>query len=473
MRGWWGRVAAGVVVVAAAAGLWIWSGRGAAPQQLEVPLLTASPADIVGIEVRKLEGESRLARTPAGWQLTGVVADHVDSARVVPLLRSLAAATAGPEIPGADPDDNRFGFAGEQAVELLLTFRDQPAVRLGMGARNPVTGHVYARGAGRAGVFVVAGPLLDLWTTVPDAVRLRRLLPSFPRAAVDTVRILARGAAEPLLIARAEGRWWLRRDASSLGTRVARYQEFYADRRRVDAAGTWIQGGDRPLSSLIYEVSETPLTEFAATGTGSSFGVTVGLDPPYRAIELMLAGGERHRIELGELQADDRVWARRGTSIVATQPVALRTAESPYADFADLGAFSFAFARADSFSLDGLLTGVADPDSAGRWLAHDPAGKPLAVAPRDAGNLLADMQVAFDRLPALEVLPPAAADPLQAAERYTVTAWLPGGRRHDLALGRLQDGRPAVWDHADGKVLVVAQEVLISMRAVRLSLAGR
>jgi hypothetical protein len=96
-------------------------------------------------------------------------------------------------------------------------------------------------------------------------------------------------------------------------------------------------------------------------------------------VELVLSSGRRHRIELGEVQDDDVVWARRGQSVVATQAAALRTVEGPFVDFADLGAFSFAFVRADSYSLDGLLTGRADPDSAGRWLPVGKAGGTLPI----------------------------------------------------------------------------------------------
>ena len=149
MRRWWWRLAASVAVAAVAVVLWIWSGRGATKDPAETPLLRSSPAGIVAIEVRKPDGASRLARADTGWHLTGVVADLVDSSRVRPLLNSLAAATAGPEIPGADADDRRFGFADPDAVELVLTFRDGQSLQLGMGAQNPVTGHVYARGAGR------------------------------------------------------------------------------------------------------------------------------------------------------------------------------------------------------------------------------------------------------------------------------------------------------------------------------------
>ena len=288
------------------------------------------------------------------------------------------------------------------------------------------------------------------------------------------MRIFARDVAQPLLIARADGGWWVREPASGLGTRVARYQQFYRDRRRTDAAGTWVLAEDRAVNSLIYEVSESPVKGFVPAGTDGDVAPEVGLEPPYRAVELTLAGGERHRIELGEVQDDDVVWARRGESVVATMATALATAEGPFVDFADLGAFSFAFARADSYSLDGLLTGRADPDSAGRWLPVGKAGGTLPIGPRAAMNLLSDMQVALDRLAALEILPPAATDPLATKERYTVTAWLPGGRRHDLGLGRLRDsGRPAVWDPVDGKVLLVSQEILISLRAVRTSLGAR
>jgi hypothetical protein len=473
MRRWLWRVAAGAAVVAVAVVLWVWSGRGTPKEAAETPLLRSSPADIVVIEVRKLEGASRLERTDAGWRLTGLVADHVDSSRVPQLLRSLALATMGPDIPGATPADGRFGFAEVDAVELLLTFRDGHTMQLGMGAQNPVTKLVYARGAGRDGVFVVTGPLRDLWTTVPDAVRLRRLLPPFARAEVDTVRIFARGSAQPLLIARADGGWWVREPASGLGTRVARYQQFYRDRRRVDAAGTWVLAEDRELSGLIYEVGETPVTGFAPAGAEAAVAQETGLEPPYRAVELVLASGARHRLELGEEQDDDVVWARRGTSVVATSAVALRTIEKPFADFADLGAFSFAFAHADSFNLDGLLAGRADPDSVGRWLPLGKPGTTLPIGPRVASSLLSDMQVALDGMSAVEVLPPSATDPLQAGERYTVTAWLSGGRRHDIALGRLRDGNlPAAWDPADGKVLLVSEEILISLRAVRTSLRG-
>lgn len=464
----WMRAAVGVVVVVAGVALWIWSGRGTTPGDFEVPLLPIDARTITRIEIHQIEGTSVLERGPEGWRLSGASADYVDSAAVRPFLRAFATATAGREIPGAEPADSRFSFGG--GIDLLLTTDDGHDVPLGIGAENPVTGLAYARGAGRAGVFVVAGPLRNLLLTLPDAVRLRQLLPPFARADVETVRVFGRGAAQPLLIARDAGRWWLRQPAAGLGSQVERYQQYYDDRRRADGGVAWVLASDRALGSLIYQVSESPVKAFVPISAEPDIAAEMGLDPPYRGAELVLARGERYRLDLGEAQEDGAVWARRGDRVLATTRQALQTVESPFAEFANRGAFTFLFAQADSFNVDQQLSGRADPDSVGRWLVSPGARGLLPDQPRAAQNLLSDLQVAFDGLQLREVLPPATTDPLEPQERFTVTAWMPGGVRHDVALGRLRaDGRPAAWEPDTGKLLTVSEEILISLRAVRVS----
>lgn len=478
----WMRAAIGVAVVAAGVALWIWSGRGTEPGDFEVPLLPIDAQTIVRIEIHQIEGTSVLERThDGGWSLTGVVADYADSGAVRPFLRVLGAATAGGEIPGATPADSRFGFTG--GIELLLVTGAGQNVTLGIGALNQVTGLAYARGAGRAGVFVVAGPLRERLLTLPDAVRLRQLLPRFARADVETVRIFGRGASQPLLIARDGGRWWMREPAAGLGPLVARYQQFHDDRRRSEAGTTWVLASDRALSSLIFEVSETPVKAFVPAPAEADVAAEMGLDPPYRSVELLLAQGQRFRLDLGEAQEDQTVWARRGDRVLATTRLALHTIESPFAEFAYRGAFTFLFAQADSFAIDQRLIGRADPDSVGRWLVGPDARGVRPEHPRLVQNLLSDMQVAFDGLQMLDVLPPATADPLQPQEHFMVTAWVPGAAaaaasdaavvRHDIHLGRLRtDGRAAAWEPATGKLLTVSEEILISLRALRLGAAG-
>ena len=104
-------------------------------------------------------------------------------------------------------------------------------------------------------------------------------------------------------------------------------------------------------------------------------------------------------------------------------------------------------------------------------MAETPPGWRAVFGPETTADHLADVQTYLDRLECLEVLGPAADSPLEGDQRWRVRASLPRGRTAEVWLGRLGDGRAVAWDTADGKLVTVPEEILVTLRNLRGDLA--
>ncbi len=492
MRRWILRTLAVLIAVAAGAWLWTWSqperpGRGLAGG----PLFDAAAADVVSLEIRRPTGASTLERRGDGWVLTGQVDDpFVDPDRAQAVLTALMTGEGQPVLPGTEPDARRFGFGGPASLELALRLRGGGRERLALGDASEVAGMIYASGAGRPGVFGIGGGLYARLARLPDSVRLARVLPPVRAADLDSLRLGRRGGATWLFAPDEHQRWWLRRPGgtASLVGDAARYHGQYQDRRRDDGGVVWLLADERRLREVVYRASDTAVAGFPAPGeiTGPVLA-DAGLQPPYRTLTLHRTGGDPWRLELGEEQqaAHNTVMVRRETALVVARGPALRPLEGPLSDFLDLGALSFRPGAADSFRVDGadrpviVAQRAADPQARrdeleSIWDAVAPPGWELVFGPVAARNQASDLQITLDRLEARRILPPASEDPLAATPRWRLRAWLPDGRAPEVWFGRLAaDQRPAVWDPADGKVIVVPEEILVTLRNLQQGLRRR
>jgi hypothetical protein len=192
-------------------------------------------------------------------------------------------------------------------------------------------------------------------------------------------------------------------------------------------------------------------------------------------------------VAVGELQEGARASAlvlREGALVVA-DAVVLEPLEGPLSEFLDLGALSFRPEQADSFRVDTpqrpVLWADRAPDAEARredlesiWDPVTPPGWRFVHGAEVMADQATDLQLTFDRLQTVEVLPPRRDDPLAADLRWRLRAWLPGGRAHEVWFGTLAaTGEPAVWEPADGKLLRIDGEILVTLRNLELALGRR
>jgi hypothetical protein len=247
---------------------------------------------------------------------------------------------------------------------------------------------------------------------------------------------------------------------------------------------------------VVFRASDTAVMGFAAPAEVTPQLLDAsGLTPPYRTLALHRRAGAAWRLELGEMQTEPRqsVLARRQGALVIARGEALLPLEGPLSAFLDLGALSFRPGAADSFRVDApdrpvvwarraadpAARRAADPETRravleSPWDVVVPPGWELTFGPEAAADHAADLATHLDRLEATAVRGPAPADPLAPQPRWRVRAWLPDGRTPTAWLGRLADGgAPAAWDPADGKVLEIPAEILVTLRNLENGLRRR
>ena len=488
MTRWIVRTAVAVALGAAAFGLWSWSSSDGPGRGVQGgPLFDFTVDQVSALEIRRPGVDGRIERTADGWTLTGDIPDFVDADRFEPILDQVVAGNGFPVIAGTDPDARRYGFGSEGSVELVFHLQGGGRDRLALGDANPVSEMIYASGAGRTGVFGIDGGLYSMMVRLPHSVRLAHVLPKTALADLDSLRILRRDD-EPLRFARSGGRWWLQLTGGegAMVGKVGRYHHRYDDRREMRDGALWLVADEPRLRDAVYRASSTVVVGFpTADMTTPASLAEVGLDPPYRGIDLYRHGRDASwRLEFGEEQIDERkvVWVRREGTPVIVRSEALHPLEGAVSDFVDLGALSVRIEAADSLRVDGpdrpLLWGDKASDSAARrevfesvWDPVIPAGWRPGFDLETSADHLSDVQMHLDRLGCLAILDKVADDPLAAKERWRVRAWFPDGSRYEAWLGRLADSGDAVlWEPADGKVLRIDGEILVTLRNLRASL---
>lgn len=480
---------AAILALAVGVLLWRWSAPSASDHGLlGGPLFSFAPDEVVELEIRRVDGTSRLVRQDARWRLEGQVSDLVDADRMDHALRSLTGGQGLAVLPGTEPDARRFGFGTERSVELVFHLRGGGRQRLALGDVAPASDQVYASGAGRAGVFGVPGGYYATVVGMPDAVRLLRLLPPRTLTDVHAIELGRRHAPTWRFEPRDDGDWWVRLPGglADLVGLAADYQARFADRRRDEDGATWIQADQRRLADLVFRVTDTAVRGFVPVAEQTdALLVDLGLQPAYRTVAL-IEDDHRWDVALGEAQEQEKaVLARRQGALVITRLEALLPTEGPLSEFLDLGALGFRLADADSFRIDQPdrphLWGrrVPPPENPDRayhcpWQAVLPPGWMFTRDAETTNNHLFDVQVALDRMDMLGLQEPAARDPLVGPDRWRVRSWFPDGVSREFWLGRSgQAGEPVLWDPSTGRVAVIDEVMLVTLRNLRIDLRAR
>ncbi|MEZ4387463.1 MAG: DUF4340 domain-containing protein [Candidatus Krumholzibacteriia bacterium] len=475
------------IILALLMGLLLWRWSAPADQDRGLhggPMFSFKPAAVERLEVRRALGTDVLVREPGGWRLEGQVEDLVDAERMDTALAVLVEADAFPVLPGTEPDARRFGFGGEGAIELIFHLAGGGRERLALGDVAPVSDQIYASGAGRRGVFGVGGGLYAVAVRLPDSVRLPRLLPPLTLADVDSLTLGRRDGASWRFRRGADGRWWCRLEGgvADLAGLAAAYHTRFTDRRLAEPDGTWVQADRRRLADLVFRATDTAVTGFVpAAGATPDLLADYGLLPAYRTLDLH-QGPDTWSVAFGELQEADRVMARRQRALVITRAEALAPAEGFLGEFLDLTALGYRLADADSLHVDEpdrpLLWGRRAPDPRARfearqsgWDAAVPPGWTLTFGAETTANHIDDLQVTLDRLGMIDLLPTSAVDPLAAEPRWRVRGWFGDGSVREAWLGRHRvTGQPVLWAPATGRVAVVDEVMLVTLRSLRADL---
>ena len=504
-----------LVLVLSAGVLWkIRSDRPAQDYTLGGPLLTYTLEEIEGLLLTRGRAQYRLDKAgPETWTLTGAITDFVDTPAMEKVLQQIISAGGGGLLPGTEPEDRRYEFNGPAAIRLTVFAADGEAISLALGTTNPVTGLVYASGAGRRSCFPVTPEFRNLLAGLPDGIRTKTLLPPFPLQSVTDVSF-SDGRSETRLF-RHQGRWWLLAEDSALtglDLSARAYQALYSDRRWERDDGLWILADPNAVSLLVYEVSSPVVRQFVTPGLASATLADWNLDPPYRRVVLSGPGlnpasrygpSDRLIVDFGLSLDGVSVPLRRLENVLLADEHSLRSLERPIAELAETDAMDFPVILADSVTVKfegrDVLRGHRDPELFARilkemnndldrvegrrsWLLDYPAvhhmGKLVNVRVR---NLVVDL----DRMPILAVLPPVADDqvflPKNRAQILLFVSDEGGARTEVLEIGWLdperlppesgplvrteEEGQPVgLWRPATGQLLQVPSQILVTIR---------
>jgi hypothetical protein len=433
------------------------------------------------------------------WTLGGAVHDWVDPVRMGIQLGKLAAAEGGRILPGTEPEDRRYGFNAAGSVRVALYDQDGGEERLALGEKNPVTGHVYASGAGRPGCFPVLAETRDALAGLPEAARLATLLPAIPFADLDTLTV--RRGRHTDVLERHDGRWWLKVpgwDAPALPQRVRDYHRLYGDRRRQDERGRWVMADERAVALLAYEAGQTQVKRLVPPGDAAAALARWQLAEPGRVVTLAGKGidpdpttGDPDHLTIGfgpPLDAQTVPAVRRGNPLLTTE-LALVTLEAPAGDLALATALTERALLADEIEIATAAGPLLRMRREDRDFRNDERMQwdqvlPLPEAGAERPHLVArNVVVDLDRLPILAVLPPTDSKRILRDEgRVTIVlrwndpprseTWecglldldhVPGGR--EILAPVPKDDEPAgLWRPADGRLLQVPSTVVVTVR---------
>jgi hypothetical protein len=468
-------------------------------------LFPAERGEVEGLLLTRQGAQYRLDRTEDNhWLLSGAMSDYVDSMAVVTLLDNLTGARGGPLLPGTEVEDRRYEFNGPDSIRLTMFLTGRKPITLALGTGNPVSGRIYASGAGREACFMVPAALSKVLGDVPGSVQARVLLPRVDQEKIE--RLELRRGSRAFAMKKIDGRWWMDMPAEGpgyLGQDVLVYQAEYSDRRLTDDEGTWVLASEAAMGLMIYEVSHVIVREFKSPREGGSLLGVWDLDPAWRGVTLIGAGlnpdpsadsPDRMTIDFGPALGANSVPALRRGNVLVTDGEALNSLDQPVGSLAHRTALNSVALKADTMELEregrllvrGTRTGVAETDE-GRmaWLTEIPAADQVAFKESTRHGLSRDVVVNLDRIEILTVLP-ATDDPQVLADRervkitlkfgsaedavsevlefgYLVADRLPTGSR---ALATDENGAPPVglWFPGSGKLLQVSSQVVVTAR---------
>ncbi len=458
-----------LLLLTAAAAVWLLLDRGGRPAGGEATLLGLPPsAEVVELSVRSAASLVVLRREEGRWDLAGDLRDLVDQAEAAALVERVRLTDAVP-VPEAAPGAEY----GLERPLLLLTATDAEgrSAEVRIGDLNPVARRHYATAAdGR--IVTVPADLVGSLAALPGPLRLRRLWPAFAAAEVETLRLISPGLPGPDLLARdAGGRWWLREPADGarrLPPAALQYRLIYGDRTVERDGVTWWRADDLAPEVLLDRLEASVVDDFGPADAPPDSLRAAGLRPPTVAVAAVV-GGRTLRAAFGrELPRGDAYATRQGLPNLLRVSREPRTAALvPLAAYLDLLALDFPVAAADSLRLE-------RQDAAPITIRRRGSGwsVPGAADPADAADLAADLVHHLDRLRLQEPLPPEVGGrSLTPQHLTTVRVWLPddvagGGGQRLVRLGYLPGDRAALHEPTTGRLLLVPQQIMVTLRSV-------
>jgi len=484
--------------------LLILRGGGSAGKELLLggPLLDMDPATISQILVTENGRQHRLVRGEGtAWSLRGALHDWVDPRLLAFRLDEMSAALGGAVLAGTEPLDRRYEFNGPQAVRLVILHEDGREIRLSLGAANPVTGFIYASGAGRPGCFTVVRETRDLLAGLPQSVRVQTLLPGFDPDSLEAIELVWGG--RPARLQKEAGRWWLEvtgPDDPVVPAMAREYSIHYDDRwRLVDGVPRVLAHGET-VALLVYDVSETPARQVVPLDYMAEARATWDLDHIWRSITLAGPGvdpdpatDDPDRLAIAFAAPLDEVSVgalRRGLPILAGK-TPLQSLAGTLSPLVDLRALTLQVMDADTVTLAGtdgpLLRAAHDRSLTGRFDGRDEwtALPPLSrLGDEDNAQTTArHFVVELDRLPMVAVLPPTTdREVLRDDERLRLTiVWNDPPHREEYDVGvlapeHLPTGSPpladapvnpgpvGLWRPADGRLLQIPSGLVLTGR---------
>jgi hypothetical protein len=506
------------VLILAGGFLWkIRSDRSSIDYSLGGPLVSLAPEDIDGLLLTHGGAQYRLDRTEdQHWALSGAMTDYVDGPAIEQVLVELTTAAGGPLLPGTEPEDRRYEFNALDAVRLTVFSRSGDTYRLSLGATNPVTGMVYASGAGRRACFPVLPGTKQLLRGLPESIRTKTVLPPFRFQSVSGVEIRG-GRIDKSLLRRGE-QWWFRADDQTtvrLGALAESYQSQYADRRWERDGETWILADANAVQLLLYEVSSLLVRSHVPASQAEANLGSWKLDPPYRRVILSgedlnpLSAAGRHdplEVAFGFSLDGNFVPARRLDNYLMVDEVALRTLEMPTSDLIETRALAFSVLLADSLQVDfqdeTILRGTRDRelyasllarkdddsdrvDARSSWVVNSQYQQPIKQSQKTLNVRLQSLVVELERVPILTVLPPSdSADVFLPEGRCRVTVYRAAADetgREVVELGWLHpdkwpagspsltrpaqgEGLAGLWNPRTGQLLEIPAQLLVTIR---------
>jgi len=466
------------------------------------PLLDLDMESVDTILLTMDGAQHRLERREGSlWTLAGAQNDWIDPLRLGYALAALGRAMGGRVLAGTEPGDRRYGFNGPESVQVVFLTDAGGEVRLALGTTNPVTGHVYASGAGRPGCFPVEADTRQRLRGLIETARLQTLLPDTPSDALTRVDV-RRGAKRQEFL-RQDGAWWQRVPSltgPALPPLAVAYQNHYDDRRRRDDEGQLVLAHERDVDLFIYQIGQLRVQAFPPPRDVAAALDQWQLMPPLMEVALHGPGidpdpssGSPDMLAIGfgaPLDAQVVPAVRRSNPLLAGVK-ALEGLEKPAAAFVDVRALTVRPLRVDSYELataaGPVLRGRREDrpfpnDGRKQWDRTLPVPGPDEEDPHD---LLRNLVIDADRLPILAVLPPTTnRQVLKDEERVTLTlGWQADGRRLVLECGYLDPaqlpagsdvlapeldphGPVGMWRPADGRLLQVPPTLLIAVRNI-------